>query len=142
MNLLDELKTNNYALIASNGYYSSANGIKPIITKLNENINYFKDLTVADKIVGKASAMLLTLSGAKEVNALVLSKSGKDILEKYGIKYTYEELVEYIINRKGDGMCPMENTVANIDDLKEAYVALNNKVIELGIKWFLFVSLH
>lgn len=131
MNLINELKANNYALIASNGYYSTSSGIKPVISKLNENIEYFKGLSVADKIIGKASAMLLTLSKVKHVDALVLSKAGKDIFDKYNIEYTYVELVDYIINRKGDDMCPMEKTVANIDDLNEAYIALNNKVKEI-----------
>lgn len=133
MNLIDELKANNYALIASNGYYSTDSGIKPIISKLNDDLHYFKDLSVADKIVGKASAMLLALSGAKEVKTIVLSKSGKDILDKYKIAYTYEQLVDYIVNRKGDGMCPMEETVKDIDDLDLAYIKLNERIIKMQI---------
>ena len=131
MKLLNKLKENNYALITSNGYYSCDSGIKPVIFKLNENINYFKNLIVADKIVGKASAMLLVLSGVKEVETQILSLSGKDIFDKYHIEYHYEELVDYIINRKGNGMCPMEETVKDIDDLNEAYLALNKKIKEL-----------
>ena len=131
MNLLDELKANNYAIIASNGYRSFDSGIKPVIDRLNENIDYFKGLTVADKIIGKASAMLLTLSGVKELYCAVLSTAGKNILDKYGIAYHYDQLVDYIVNRKGDGMCPMEQTVKDIDDLNEAYKALNNKVMSL-----------
>lgn len=131
MNLLDELKTNNYAIIASNGYHSFDSGIKPVINRLNENIDYFKGLTVADKIIGKASAMLLTLSGVKEIYCVVLSVAGKNILDKYEITYHYDQLVDYIVNRKGDGMCPMEETVKDIDDLNEAYKALNNKVMSL-----------
>lgn len=133
MNLIDELKANNYALIASNGYYSTNRGIKPIIDMLNNDIDYFKGLSVADKIVGKASAMLLVLSGIKEVNAIVLSKAGKSILDKYNIEYTYEELTEYIVNRKGDGMCPMEETVKEIDDLALAYEKLNEKIKKMQI---------
>lgn len=131
MNILDELKANNYAIIASNGYHSIDSGIKPVINKLNEKIDFFKDLTVADKIIGKASAMLLSLSKVKEVYCITLSVAGKETLEKYGISYHYDELVPYIINRKGDGMCPMEETVKDIDDLLEAYHALNNKIEEL-----------
>lgn len=131
MNLLDELKTNNYAIIASNGYSSFDTGIKPVISKINENKEYFKGLIVADKIIGKASAMLLILSGVKEIYCLVLSKAGKDILEKYNIPYHYETLTDYIVNRTGDGMCPMEKTVKDIDDLNDAYIALNNKMEEL-----------
>ncbi len=131
MNLIEKLKQNNYSLVASNGYYSCDSGIKPIINKMNEDIHYFKDLEIADKIVGKASSMLLILSGIKKINALVLSKQAKNILDKYNIEYTYEQLVEYIINRKKDGMCPMEETVKDIDDLNEAFIALNKKIIAL-----------
>ena len=128
MNLLDKLKANNYAIVASNGYFSFDTGIKPVIYRINEDINYFKDLVVADKIVGKASAMLLCLSNVKEVYCVVLSKSGKEILDKYGVLYHYDNLVECIINKNGDDMCPMEKTVKDIDDLNEAYEALNNKL--------------
>ncbi len=131
MNLIEKLKQNNYSLVASNGYYSCDSGIKPIINKMNEDIHYFKDLEIADKIVGKASSMLLILSGIKKIDALVLSKQAKNILDKYNIEYTYEQLVEYIINRKKDGMCPMEETVKDIDDLNEAFIALNKKIITM-----------
>ena len=131
MNLLEDLKSNNYAIIASNGYFSFDTGIKPVIYRLNESLDFFKGLIVADKIIGKASAMLLTLSGVKEVYCVVLSDAGKQIFEKYGIPYHYEELVPYIINRTGDDMCPMEKTVKDIDDLNEAYNALNEKLSSL-----------
>ena len=134
MNLLDELKANNYAILASNGYFSFDNGIKPVISKLNENVEYFKGLTVADKIIGKASAMLLCLSGVKEVYCVVLSKAGEQILQKYGVPYHYENMTKVIINRKGDDMCPMEKTVKDIDDLNEAYIALNETVKSLQNK--------
>ena len=128
MNLKDILIEKNCSIVASNGYVSFDAGIRPVIDRLNEDIYYFRNLSVADKIIGKASAMLLCLSGAKEVYAAVLSKSGKEIFDRYGVAYEYGELVDYIINRKGDGMCPMEMTVKDIDDLKEAYEALNRKI--------------
>ena len=128
MNLKDILNKKNCSIVASNGYVSFESGIRPVIDRLNEDIYYFRGLSVADKIVGKASAMLFSLSGVKEVYAAVLSQSGKEILDKYGIDYEYGKLVHYIVNRKGDGMCPMEMTVRDIDDLKEAYEALNRKI--------------
>ena len=132
MELKQLLLENNYSLVASNGYFSSENGIKPVLFKLNESIAYFKDLDVADKIVGKASAMLLTLSGVRSVYALTLSKAGQEIFEKYNIPYQYDVLTDYIENRTHDGMCPMEMTVREIDDLEEAYIALRNKVAEMA----------
>ena len=127
MGLRETLLENNYSIVASNGYFSCESGIRPVIDRINEKKDYFKDLEVADKIIGKAGAMLLTLSGVKKVHALVLSQAGKDIFEKYGVAYGYDELTDYIVNRKGDGMCPMEMTVRDIDDLEEAYEALRKK---------------
>ena len=131
MNLLDELKDKNYAIIASNGYYSYDDGIKPVINRINENIHYFEGLEVADKIIGKASAMLFCLSKVKEVYCLVLSKAGKEALEKHSIKYHYEELVEYIINRNGDDMCPMEKAIKNKGNKKRKEKGKRRKKINL-----------
>ena len=128
MILKDELLKNNYSIIASNGYYSFDAGILPVLSKVNEDKDFFKGLSVADRVIGKASASLLAYSGVKQVYALVLSKAGQEVLEKYHIEYQYDELVDYIVNRKGDGMCPMEMTVKDIDDLEQAFIALKNKV--------------
>ena len=131
MDLKQKLIEGDYSICASNGYTSYDKGIKPVIIPMNEDLYFFKDLIVADKLIGKASAMLLTLSGVKEVHTFTLSKAGKEIFDKYGITYSYDKLVEYIINREGTGMCPMEMTVKDIDDLKEAFAALNRKLEEL-----------
>ncbi len=131
MELKQLLLENSYSLVASNGYHSSDRGIKPVLSKLNETKDYFKDLDVVDKIVGKAVAMLLVLSGARSVYALTLSKAGQEVLEKYHIAYRYDRMVDYIVNDAGDGMCPMELTVKDIDDPEEAYLALKRKVQEM-----------
>ncbi len=134
MELKQLLLENSYSLVASNGYCSSDRGIRPVLMKLNERKDYFKDLEVVDKIVGKAVAMLLALSGARSVYALTLSKAGQEILEKYQIAYRYDRMVDYIVNDAGDGMCPMELTVKDIDDPEEAYHALQRKVQEMRKK--------
>ncbi|MBQ5804462.1 MAG: DUF1893 domain-containing protein [Erysipelotrichaceae bacterium] len=127
MELRDTLLEKNYSIVASNGYFSYDSGIRPVIDRINEKEDYFKGLEVVDKIIGKASAMLLCLSGVKKVHAIVLSQAGKDIFDKYDVEYSFDELTDYIVNRRGDGMCPMEMTVKDIDDLREAYEALKKK---------------
>ena len=131
MMLKDTLLASGHSLVASNGYYSDESGIRPVILPMNEDLRFFEGLSVADKIVGKASAMLLALSGAKEVYAHILSEAGRKILERYGIAYEYGEMVEYIVNRKGDGMCPMEETVKDIDDPLDAFKALNERIAQM-----------
>ncbi|MBQ2509523.1 MAG: DUF1893 domain-containing protein [Erysipelotrichaceae bacterium] len=131
MMLKDTLLASGHSLVASNGYCSDESGIRPVILPMNEDLRFFEGLSVADKIVGKASAMLLALSGAKEVYAHILSEAGRKILERYGIAYEYGEMVEYIVNRKGDGMCPMEETVKDIDDPLDAFKALNERIAQM-----------
>ena len=128
MNPKEILKKNNHSIVASNGYISDESGIRPVIVPMCEDIVFFKDLEVADRIIGKASAMLLCLSGVKKVYTPVLSKAGKEIFDRYGVKADYDTLAEYIANRKGNGMCPMEMTVKDIDDLNEAFSALKKKL--------------
>ena len=131
MNLKEILVKEDYSICTSSGYHSKASGIAPVIDRIREDRYFFKDQVVADKIIGKASAMLLVYSGVKEIQAIVLSEAGKEILDRYGISYDYETLTDQIVNRRGDGMCPMELTVKDIDDLKEAYEALDRKTAPL-----------
>lgn len=112
-------------------YISGLRGIKPVLNFIDEG-NILNGASVADRIIGKASAMLLVKAGIKELYAEVLSESGEAILKKYNIPYSYGSKVEYIVNRTNTGMCPMEMTVKDIDDLNEAEVALRNKVRELA----------
>lgn len=86
---------------------------------------------VEDSIVGKAAASLMVYAGVREVNAGVLSEGGKLVFEMNNIPYTYRELVPYIVNRKGGGMCPMEEAV-QFCPVCLSPVAIKRKLIELG----------
>lgn len=90
-----------------------------------------KGVFVADTIIGKAAAMILTQGGAKSCYGYTMSKDAIAWLNNHNIPLKYTNAVTVIQNRKGDGMCPMEDTVKNIDNPEEAIEALKNKVIEL-----------
>ncbi len=81
-------------------------GIEPILKALQE-----KDLeksSVADTVVGLAHAMISEEIGVSEVYGQVFSKSAKEFLEKKNIPFKYDILVDRILNRSKDGLCPME----------------------------------
>lgn len=86
---------------------------------------------VADIIIGKAAALLFIKAGIREVYGEVMSKAGYDLLLQHAIPCACGTLTEKIINRKGDGVCPMEQTVARIDDPEEGYIALKTRLSEL-----------
>lgn len=109
---------------------SDGRGVSPMIDFLQDGID-LSGYSVADKIVGKAAAMLFVKAGIKEVYAEILSVSGKNFLEEHGINVGYKTLAEKIINRTGDDICPMEKTVADIIDPEEGYEAIRNKLKEM-----------
>ena len=111
---------------------TSGIGVKPILGFLESN--NLKQMQVADKVIGKAAAMLLTLGGVTYVHGEIMSKSGQDYLQKNGIANSYGLLVENIINRDGTDLCPLEKSVVDIDDLQEGYQAIKDTIAVLMAK--------
>ena len=50
----------------------------------------------------------------------MMSKDAMDILQTNGIDAFYDDVVPYIINRSGEGACPIETAVKEITDSKQA----------------------
>ena len=104
---------------------SRERGVSFLFSLYNDSIN-LKGYFAADKVVGKGAALLYVLLGVDEIYAHVISKSALSVLDNYGIRCTYGTLVEYIINRKGDGICPIENATKSITDAKDAPCVIKN----------------
>ena len=104
-------------------------GIGPVLGLYDEGI--LSGATVVDKIVGKAAAMVMTAGGVTACYALTVSKTALSWFRAHGVAVEYETCVDVIINRQGDGPCPMEQTVKEIDSEDEALFALRNKMEEL-----------
>jgi iron complex outermembrane receptor protein len=75
--------------------------------------------------------MLLVKGKVRKLYSQVLSEKAVPILEKYGIEYSCGTLTDMIVNRDNTGMCPMEMTVRNIEEIDEAVSALSAKVREM-----------
>ena len=105
-------------------------GISPMLDWLSEKAD-LHGFAAADKIVGKAAALLFVLAGVSAVYGEVMSEAGLSVLEGHHIPCSYGTLVPYIINRKGTGMCPMEETVQTVSDPATAFEKLLKKREEL-----------
>lgn len=108
---------------------SNKRGISPMMDFIEEG----RDVTgysVADKIVGKAAAFLFVLAGVTGVYAEVVSSEEKRVLDEHGIPCSFSVMTENIVNRKGDGMCPMETLVQEENEPKRAYMLLKKKLSE------------
>ncbi len=127
VNRLNNTK-NTFSYCGENGsIVSDIKGIKRLMTLAEEGFSLEKGFT-ADKVVGKAAAYLMVYLKAKNVYAETLSKEAYEVLEKYGVDFSYKYLVPFIINRAGNDICPMEKTVLGADSPEEAYKLLVQKL--------------
>ena len=106
---------------------SDLNGILPMIDLIN-SMTDLENYSVADKVVGKAAAILFCKAKIKRVHAKIISSSGRDFLISHNIEISYDTLISFILNRDKSDICPMEKEVANINDIEKGYQILNDKV--------------
>lgn len=111
-------------------YTGTQRGVMPLLRWLDSGLD-MKYFSAADKVVGKATAMLYVLLGVKEVYARVMSKAAVKLLLRHSIAILWDEQVDFIQNRQGDGPCPMEQAVWELDDPHEGLAAIRKKLAEL-----------
>lgn len=98
-------------------------GIAPILERIEAGESLC-GMAVADKIIGKAAAMLLLCGGAQSVYGEVMSESAKALLEDAGVEVSCGTLVKAIRNRTDTDICPMEKAVAALETPAEAPAVL------------------
>ena len=103
-------------------------GVRPLLELLETDVSGFY---AADKVVGKATALLYCLLNVKAIHAQVISQAALQVLQNSPIAVSWDRQVDYIKNRAGDGRCPMEQATEGIDDPQEALVAIQKKLKEL-----------
>lgn len=122
-----------FAAVARDGreHTSDKRGIAPVLELLDADDAFLQDAAVADKVVGKAAALLFVRGGVGSVYAQTISEPAAAVLRAHKVLFVCRETVPHIVNRTGDGMCPMEQCVWKIDDPKTAEVALRQRLREL-----------
>ena len=90
--------------------------MKDLLTLVTESPETLKGALIADKAVGKAAAACMVVGGVKHVHADVMSEPALALLQHHGVEAEYGTLVDHIINRTGDGWCPMERLSRDEND--------------------------
>lgn len=99
---------------------SRERGVKPLLELLSTK-RTFGEFVAADKTVGAGAAHLYVLLGVRTLWTNIVSRSALEVLEANEITVAFGECVPYIINRRGDGPCPIETAVAEATSSEEAY---------------------
>jgi hypothetical protein len=79
---------------------------------------------LADRIVGKAVAMVARAMEIRAVYTPLASQAARETLAAAQIEFAYEHLVPLIMNQRGDGPCPLERLTLPLTDPRHAVEAL------------------
>jgi hypothetical protein len=100
---------------------SKTRGVSGFLEAIDRLGERFEDATVADKVVGRAIALLCAYSKVKAVYAETLSQSAKSFLEKNEITLKWKVLVVRILNAEKTETCPFEKIVEKMSNPAVAY---------------------
>lgn len=116
------LKENLSLVVVKDGevvFKSDDRGIKPLYTAVKENKESLKGSSIADKVIGKAAAMLCEYGQIQKLYTSLISQKAIEVLDKANIKYYYELDVPFIKNRDNTDLCPIENLSLNVSSTDE-----------------------
>lgn len=138
MNVIDELKgllsSGSYSLVVKKNdrlFFSHERGVKPLLSLLASEPDMLHGARLADKVIGKAAALLMVKGGVREVFGAVVSEPALRVFQRYDIVCHHGDLVERISNRSGDGLCPMESLCLDVDDPETAFRLVSEKIKSL-----------
>jgi len=121
--------------IVKNGkiiFEAASNGISGFLEAIEKFGDELEGASVADRVTGKAIALLCVYAKVKKVYAIILSKAAKSVFEEYAVYYEWKNLVENILNADRTGICPFEKLAKEISDPKSAYRRLETLQKSLG----------
>jgi hypothetical protein len=104
-------------------------GLKPFMKIIDELGDDLEGKVIGDRILGKASAFLCRYSKVKGVYSPQATKTAIAILIIGKIICQADEIITFIKNRNGDGLCPFEKMLQNVETPGKAYKILNENVI-------------
>jgi len=127
------LSSEDYSIVVISGgkilTHEKGDGVKPFMKTINELGNNLDGKVIGDRILGKASAFLCRYSKLKGVYSPQATKTAIAILITGGIICQADEVIPFIKNRNGDGLCPFEKMLQNVESPDEAYKILKENVI-------------
>lgn len=104
----------------------TAHGVRPLLQFLESGTD-LQGFSAADRVIGKAAALLLLYAGVKAVYSPTMSEEALRVLREHGVSASCDQTVPGILNRTKTGPCPMEACVAEIEDPQKAFFALREK---------------
>ena len=110
-------------------FETESHGISGLLKAVKQLQDNMAGSSVADRIVGRAAALLLVYSGVVAVFAVTASDGGIEVLKNNHVFHKFERRVPRILDSKRVDVCPFEKLVAKFSDPKEAYEELKARCV-------------
>jgi len=112
-------------------YSSTKERLVPLMEYIASGTGNQKPVTIFDKVMGNAAALLTVKVNAHEVSSPLGSELAIKTLEKYGIMHHLTAIVPFILRADGVRMCPMEELSIGKDP-EEFYTELKARMEAAG----------
>ena len=111
-------------------FSSTARGIFPLV----QGISKMKGAYLADKIIGRAAALICVHGGILAVYADIMTPAAAEVFDEYGILFDAGSFVDKIENRDRTGLCPFEELGKELSCPKQALGKVALKLQEFGME--------
>ena len=105
-------------------YKTGAKGLAGYLEALRDSRTELGGCALADRVVGRAHALLSVYANLGAVFGEVMSRDAAAALERNRIPFSYGTRVASILNRDHTGPCPFERAIRGIEDPSTAYQKL------------------
>lgn len=133
--MLNKLNADSLSLIVRNHGVETTYSRHGVIDLYElQNTDVLQGAAVADKIIGKGAAALLVNGGARFVTTNKITEPALKMLTEAGVEVSYKEIIEKIINKAGDDICPLEKRLADVTDPDAALPIIEEFMKDICVK--------
>jgi hypothetical protein len=115
-------------------FESVSHGITGFLEAIEKFGDKLEGASVADRVAGKAIALLCVYAKVNAVYTMTSSKRAKAVFERHAVHHELDRLVESILDTNKVGICPFEKLATEISDPTEAYERLKTLQFSLSLR--------
>jgi len=94
----------------------TSGGVDELLAAVDELGARARGASLADKVVGKAVALIVVSAGICAVDTPLASDAAVQVLKSHNIALRAASIVPQIMNRRGDAACPLEQLTRPFDE--------------------------
>lgn len=135
--LISLLHSGGYSCVIANGEKIrtfTQRGVADLYDLLNQEPEFLKGASIADKVVGKGAAALMILGGISELHTDIISTKALDLLKESDVKVEFEQEVPFIWNRDHTGFCPVETLCSEVKSVEEMLPLISDFIEKMRSK--------